>query len=234
MIYIVLASPERWAGVASAVRSSRYHSGVGKSTAAHWNDVYAGQAVDAVSWFQARPETSRRLLVAATDRSGAAVIDVGAGASGLAEVLLDQGWTDVTVLDVAADALAVVRGRLAARSAVVSFVVADVLTWEPERQYDAWHDRAVFHFLVTAADRRRYVDTPARAVKPGGVLVLGTFACDGPTRCSGLPTARFDAEGLEPEFVSAFEGVRTEREEHRTPDGGVQSFTWVVLRRRAM
>ena len=160
------------------------------------------------------------------------MIDVGAGTSTLVDALLDAGWSDLTALDTSARALDEVRQRLGVRSAMVSFVVADVKAWTPLRTYDSWHDRAVFHFLVDARDRDRYVATATRAVPPGGTLVIATFASDGPDQCSGLPTARYDAEDLAAQFHPAFALARQEREEHVTPGGVVQpGVTWTVLRR---
>lgn len=198
--------------------------------AAHWNAVYDSRAVDEVSWFQISAGTSVRLLRGphGLPRS---VVDVGAGTSPLVDELLDAGCEDVTVLDVSEEALAVTRARLAARAEQVSFVVSDVLAWRPGRQYDAWHDRAVFHFLTEPAQRAAYVETAARAVVPGGVAVLGVFAEDGPTRCSGLPTARYSAADLATELGERFTLEHAEREEHTTPGGAVQAFTWVRLRR---
>jgi len=219
------------------------------SAAEHWDTVYGTKATDEVSWFQRQPMTSQRLLTSVSSPSGA-VIDVGAGASTLVDTLLDTGWSDVTVLDVSAKALALVRDRVSdrvdrvsdrvgeqphdlprKRPGSTSFVVADVLSWQPERTYDAWHDRAVFHFLVLPEQRDQYVATASRAVRSGGVLILGTFAADGPTQCSGLPTARYDADGLAAVFGPGFSLEHSEREEHRTPGGAVQPFTWAVLRR---
>lgn len=197
------------------------------STSEHWNAVYGTKSAHEVSWFQADPATPLRLL-AAHAPVPASVVDVGTGASLLADRLMDGGWRDVTVLDVSEEALAVVRGRLGGR---VTAVVADVLRWSPERTFDAWHDRAVFHFLVDPADRDRYVAVAQAAVARDGVLVVGTFAADGPEQCSGLPTARYDAE----ELAALFRGFvleHAEREEHVTPWGATQPFTWVVLRRR--
>jgi SAM-dependent methyltransferase len=208
----------------------RYRRCVGDEWAEHWDTVYDSKSIDDVSWFEAEPATSLRLLATAAPRSGA-VIDVGAGASFLIDALLTAGFGDITLLDVSAEVLTVVRDRLADRGEAVSFVVANLLSWVPERQWDAWHDRAVFHFLVDAVDRARYVETAARAVAVGGVVVLGCFASDGPTRCSGLPTARYDAEDLAAVFAPAFTLIHAERDEHRTPGGSVQPFTWVVLRR---
>lgn len=201
-----------------------------ETAAEHWDTVYGTKASDELSWTQGQPVTSLRLLTSALSALGA-VIDVGAGASRLADALLDVGCSDVTVLDVSAEALALVRDRLRERQGSVSFVVADVLSWQPERRYDAWHDRAVFHFLVRPDQQEQYVATAARAVRPGGALVLGTFAADGPTQCSGLSTARYDADSLAAAFGPAFTLEHSEREEHVTPGGAGQPFTWVVLRR---
>lgn len=203
---------------------------MGDTAAAHWDRIYRGKAADGVSWFQQRPAVSLRLLAMASSRTGS-VIDVGAGASTLVDALLDAGWSDITLLDVSHEALAAVVDRLGVRSRAISFVVADLLVWKPERTYAAWHDRAVFHFLVRPGDRARYIELTSRAISAGGVLVLGLFDYDGPTRCSGLPTARYDADSLVGLFAPAFALVHHEQEDHVTPSGTVQPFTWVVLRR---
>ncbi len=197
----------------------------------HWDGVYATKGPDRVSWFQARPATSLRLLEAFGETPGS-VIDVGAGASTLVDELLARGWSDITVLDVSHEALDLVRTRLARRGLAATAVACDLLTWEPERTYDVWHDRAVLHFLTQPQDRARYVETAARVVKPGGHLVIGAFAEDGPTHCSGLATARYSADDLASVFSADFELVHSEREGHHTPDGKAQSFTWAVMRRR--
>ena len=195
----------------------------------HWDRVYETRAPDEVSWHQATPTVSLRLLSRVEPKG--AVIDLGAGTSTLADELLRRGWSKVTLLDVSPEALRTARAGLAAYGDRVEFVVADVLSWTPTGAVDAWHDRAVFHFLTDPDDQGRYVATAARAVRPGGQLVMGTFAADGPTRCSGLPTARHDADSLRLLFSDAFELEHSEREEHVTPSGTVQPFTWVVLRR---
>ena len=197
--------------------------------ATHWDGVYATSSADQVSWYEPRPLTSLRLLERASPDRGP-VIDVGAGASFLADALVLAGWTDVTVLDVSAEALDVVRHRLADRP--VSYVVTDLLAWSADRDYAVWHDRAVFHFLTDPRDRARYIDVAASAVGPGGAVVLGVFATDGPTQCSGLPTARHGPEELEVLFAPVFDLEHSEREEHLTPAGIVQPFTWALLRRR--
>ena len=207
---------------------------MGESATEHWDAVYGTKAADEVSWYQRLPATSQRLLTSWSSPSEA-VIDVGAGASTLVNSLLGAGWSDVTVLDVSLKALALVgdrlRDRARDRQESASFVVADVLSWQPERTYDVWHDRAVFHFLVRPDQRERYVATASHAVRSGGVMVGGTFAVDGPTRCSGLPTSRYEVDALAAAFAPGFGLEHSEREEHVTPGGAVQPFTWVVLRR---
>ncbi len=193
----------------------------------HWDEVYSSKAPDELSWFQREPSTSLRLLTA-YGRPTEPVVDVGAGESPLGERLLDRGFHDVTLLDVSEAALAAVRRHLGER---VSYVAADVRVWRPTRTYGAWHDRAVFHFLTEEDDQERYVEAATAAVESGGVAVLGVFAEDGPTSCSGLPTTRWSAEHLGHRFGDHFGLVHQEREEHLTPWGAVQPFTWVVLRR---
>jgi 2-polyprenyl-3-methyl-5-hydroxy-6-metoxy-1,4-benzoquinol methylase len=162
--------------------------------------------------------------------AGRSVVDVGGGASLLVDRLLEQGVTDVTVVDIAAWALQVSRDRLGPAGASVRWLVRDVVTWRPERTFDVWHDRAVFHFLVDPADRAAYRRTMYAALAPTGSVVIGTFADDGPSHCSGLPVACYSPEQLAAEFPD-LRVVGTQREEHHTPTGGVQPFTWLVLSR---
>lgn len=149
----------------------------------------------------------------------------------LVDRLLAAGFVDLTVLDISARALEVARERLGAGAERVHFVCHDLLTWDPDRQYAVWHDRAVFHFLTDVADRERYVALAERAVRVGGTLLVGTFAEDGPQRCSGLPVCRYAAGALSAAFAPSFHLSAHERAEHLTPQGVAQPFTWVTLRR---
>jgi hypothetical protein len=135
------------------------------------------------------------------------------------------------VLDIAEHALTQVRARLGDDVRRVHFVHHDVLSWEPDRQYDVWHDRAVFHFFTDPDERARYAGLASGAVRSCGALVIATFASDGPTRCSGLPVSRYSPEHLARMFSEAVTLVAREREAHVTPAGVVQPFTWAVLRR---
>ena len=197
-----------------------------------WDSVYSTKSADDVSWFQQVPEMSRRLLGECASPDGS-LVDIGAGASTLVDELLATGWTDVTLVDISGEALDGVRARLGHSAEQVTFTVSDVGLWQPGRTFDAWHDRAVFHFLVGPGARDRYVALAAASVVPGGVIVLATFAADGPTSCSGLPTARYNPDDLGRIFAPAFVLEVDEREDHVTPWGAVQPFTWVVLRRTA-
>jgi Methyltransferase domain len=196
----------------------------------HWESTYGDLGTDRVSWFQREPVLSLELLRLAGLGPSSRVIDVGGGASVLVDRLLDADVTDVTVLDVADTALSVSKARLGPRTDLVKWLVADLLTWVPQRTFDLWHDRAVFHFLTDPRDRARYASTLDVALAPGGHMVIGAFSENGPDYCSGLPVRRYSSDQLAGEFPT-LQPVHAERERHHTPTGGLQEFTWLVLRR---
>lgn len=193
----------------------------------HWDAVFASRDLDKVSWFEEAPTHSVGLLRAQTG----SVIDIGAGASRLPDALLADGREDITALDIFPEALALTRERLGSAEDRVTYVVSDVLSWKPTRTYAAWHDRAVLHFLTAPTDQAAYVDLAARTLSPGGLLVLATFGPDGPTSCSGLPTARHSADDLAALLAPTFTLTHAETRIHRTPGGAEQQFTWVTARR---
>jgi trans-aconitate methyltransferase len=195
----------------------------------HWDDRYADGDTD-LSWYQEHARTSVELMDAVGRTPDTSVLDVGGGASTLVDDLLAAGQRDVTVLDVAAPALAIARRRLG-DPAGVTWIVADLLTWSPPRRWDLWHDRAVLHFLVDARDRDTYVALLRRALLPGGSFVVGTFAEDGPTHCSGLPVERYAAPDLA-DLLGDVTVVAQRREVHHTPGGAAQPFTWLAGRLR--
>jgi ubiquinone/menaquinone biosynthesis C-methylase UbiE len=200
----------------------------------HWDARYRGAAVERLSWFEPTATMSLDCLDALGVDRADSVIDVGGGVSPLAGDLLDRGFRDVTVLDVSQAALDTAARRLACTNRV-QWLAADVRTWQPERTWMVWHDRATFHFLTNDDDRRGYLETMSRALAAGGGLVLATFASDGPDRCSGLPVRRYDAPSLLATISSRLdvELITEARHVHLTPTGAQQPFTWIACRRRA-
>ncbi|MBL8287833.1 MAG: class I SAM-dependent methyltransferase [Rubrivivax sp.] len=200
----------------------------------HWEQVYTTKPETRVSWFQAHARRSVRLIGETGVARDAGIIDVGGGASTLVDDLLDEGYTNITVLDLSETALAAARARLGERARGVSWLAGDITQLElPRHAYDVWHDRAVFHFLTAQPEREAYVRAVVRAVRPGGHVIVATFAEDGPRQCSGLPVVRYSAEALHDEFGAPFTLLRHEREEHHTPAGTVQMFVYCLCRKEA-
>jgi len=198
---------------------------------AHWQQVYKEKGEYQVSWFQDQPAISLELIEAVGAKPSLAIIDIGGGASRLMDALVDRGYGDLSVLDLSESATSIAKARLADRAAQVKWIVADVTQWKPTRAYDLWHDRAAFHFLTRASDRDAYIDRLIKAVPSGGHVIIGTFAMDGPERCSGLPVVRYDAARLSAEFTPAFALLDTRRDDHKTPWGAIQHFQFSVFRR---
>jgi SAM-dependent methyltransferase len=203
------------------------------SRQAHWENVYATKGENEVSWFQQSPAPSLDLIVQAGAVRNSAIIDIGGGASRLVDHLVEQGFEDVTVLDLSDAALTAAKARLGAPADRVQWLVADATIWEPAKRYDIWHDRAAFHFLTDANDRAAYVARLTRGLKAGGHAIIATFALDGPEKCSGLPVARYDSASLGRTLGTTFKLVHTQRHEHATPWGSRQVFQFSVFRRES-
>lgn len=200
---------------------------------AHWEEVYQSKAPDAVSWYQPHARLSLAFIREVAASHEAAILDVGGGASRLVDDLLAAGFGNLSVLDLSGAALARSRERLGPSASGVEWLEADVLEVQlPRAGVDVWHDRAVFHFLTSADDQRRYVEQVRHTVKPGGYVVIATFAEDGPTHCSGLEVRRYSPESLQATFGSCLELLRSSRETHVTPAGKEQAFVYCVFRVR--
>jgi len=201
----------------------------------HWEQVYTTKAPSSVSWFQDHARQSIHLIRQTGVAWGAAVIDVGGGASTLVDDLLVEGYSNVTVLDLSEAALAASKARLAGRAGRATWLVGDITKVNlPSHAYDIWHDRAVFHFLTRREEREAYVQAVLRAVKPGGHVIVATFAEDGPEKCSGLPVMRYSADSLHAQFGAPFTLLQQQGEEHCTPFGTVQRFIYCLCRKESI
>jgi 2-polyprenyl-3-methyl-5-hydroxy-6-metoxy-1,4-benzoquinol methylase len=192
----------------------------------HWEDVFRRKEEGEVSWFQERPGTSLELIARTGAGRGASIVDVGGGASRLVDGLLDAGYANVTVVDIAEAALFRARQRLASRADGVRWIAADLRAWTPATVFDVWHDRAVFHFMISPEDRVAYLATLQKTLAPGGHAIIATFAANGPSTCSELPVLRYEPETLAIELGDGFRLVEGVHEDHPTPGGRVQAFQY--------
>lgn len=193
----------------------------------HWEKVYKSKPSETVSWFQEHATRSLDMIRSIGATSDTQIIDVGGGASTLVDDLLTSGYKHISVLDLSESALEVVRARLGPLNQNITWMAGDIRTVDlPALTYDVWHDRAVFHFLTEPADRMAYVRQAIKAVKPGGHLIVATFAADGPEQCSGLPVCRYDHNQLHAEFGPQFELLEYASEDHKTPWGSIQRFVY--------
>jgi SAM-dependent methyltransferase len=197
----------------------------------HWEKIYGSKAPDAVSWYRPHLETSLELIERAACGRSASIIDVGGGEATLVDDLVARGYQNITVLDISQTAIDVTRKRLASGSENIHWLVGDITSAKLEpSSYDVWHDRAVFHFLTAIDARMAYVRQVARAVKPGGHVIVSTFGPEGPTKCSGLDVVRYDADSLHQEFGVRFHLLGSSTEVHHTPFGTVQQFLYCLCR----
>lgn len=197
---------------------------------AHWNEAYTTKAETKVSWYQQNPSRSLELITAAAPRTGS-VVDVGGGASNLADALLSNGYSDLTVLDISAVALELSKKRLGCLSAKIFWIVADITHWQPQRTWDVWHDRAVFHFLTDAEAQEAYIAALKRGTIVGSAVIMATFALTGPEKCSGLPVQRYSAATLAARLGPDFRLFSEAAETHPTPFGTTQKFSYAAFQR---
>ena len=197
----------------------------------HWENVYATKSQDQMSWYRAHLDNSLELIMQTGVGKDAAIIDVGGGSSTLVDDLLDRGFADVTVLDISGSAITKRKERLGASAQMVDWIVADITEADlPDGRFDVWHDRAVFHFLTDAADRRKYVDLVTRSLKPDGHLIVASFSLEGPQKCSGLDVVRYSPETMQSEFGGQFALVASLDETHNTPFGTTQEFIYCYFK----
>jgi len=199
---------------------------------AHWDNVWQTKSHDSTSWYQEVPATSLRFFETVKLSNTAPLIDIGSGASKLIDGWLSQGFRDITALDISANAFVQSKLRLGVDADQVTFIEANVIDWQPERCYQLWHDRAVFHFLTDPDSRERYINTIMTALAPGAFFICGGFSTSGPQKCSGLEVQRYDPGRMAEVFAPWFEVLASENETHLTPARSEQHFLWSLFQRR--
>lgn len=196
----------------------------------HWEQVYASKPRERLGWYQPHLRTSLEWIEELKLARDAPIIDVGGGASTLVDDLLDLGYQAISVLDISENALAAVKSRLGRNARRVTWISGDVTTVElPDRHFELWHDRAVFHFLTDAAEQGKYRDRLLKALRPGGHVLIGTFAPEAPAKCSGLPVQRYDKKRLRDTLGDEFELIKHHKELHVTPGGVEQMYIYCLL-----
>ncbi|AYZ13823.1 class I SAM-dependent methyltransferase [Chryseobacterium arthrosphaerae] len=195
----------------------------------HWENVYETKNPDQVSWTQAKPQTSLDFISSFGLGKEARIIDIGGGDSNLVDFLLQEGYENITVLDISSKALEKAKERLGDAAAKVKWIATDITAFEPAETYDIWHDRAAFHFLTNQEQVSKYIGIAEKSIT--GFMVLGTFSKNGPTKCSGLDIQQYDEESLSSEFESGFEKIQCLTEDHTTPFGTTQNFVFCSFKK---
>jgi ubiquinone/menaquinone biosynthesis C-methylase UbiE len=203
------------------------------TTKTHWENMYQTKLSTEVSWYQGIPELSLQLIQKTGISSDDPIIEVGAGASTLVDCLLEKGFQQLTVLDIATAAMQHTQARLGDNAKKVQWIEADITQFQPPQQYQYWHDRAVFHFLTDAQDRKNYLQVLQTALRPKGYAMIATFAADGPEKCSGLNVMRYDTQRMGEALGNRLKLLEVHHESHVTPSGGEQKFIYFLFQNNA-
>lgn len=196
----------------------------------HWENVYETKTPEEVSWTQKKPQTSLELIRSLGSDKSVKIIDIGGGDSNLADFLLEEGYENITVLDISEKALERAKRRLGKDAEKIQWIVADITLFTPEETYDIWHDRAAFHFLTHSEDISKYVRIAEKAVMKN--LIVGTFSKNGPKKCSGLAISQYDEESMNSIFENSFEKTDCITENHTTPFSTVQNFIFCTFKKK--
>lgn len=196
----------------------------------HWENVYESKNPDQVSWTQKKPQTSLDFISSSGLGKDARIIDIGGGDSNLVDFLLEDGYENITVLDISAKALEKAQKRLGDKAGKIKWIVTDITAFEPTETYDIWHDRAAFHFLTTPEQVSKYIDIAEKNVN--NLMIIGTFSTNGPTKCSGLDIQQYEEESLYEKFENSFTKIKCITEDHTTPFETVQNFVFCSFKKR--
>ena len=198
----------------------------------HWENVFATKKETEVSWYQQKPETSIQFFVENNIPKDAKIIDIGGGDSYLIDSLLDLGYTNLFLLDISANAIERIKNRLGVKSDKVTFIVSDVLDFQPKTTFDVWHDRASFHFLTTEKEIEMYKNLVSNSISENGFMFLGTFSENGPLKCSGLEITQYSEEKFEHIFGTNFSKMNCFEENHQTPFDTTQNFIFCTFKKK--
>lgn len=198
----------------------------------HWENVYSKEQPTQVSWYEPMPEVSLNLIKGFQLEKDAAIIDIGGGDSFLAEFLVSEGYTDITVVDISSNAIERAKHRMCEKADQVTWIVADASEFKSDRQYDLWHDRATFHFLTDPTKKEDYLQTLKKSVKPGGYVILATFSEKGPAKCSGLDISKYSIGDMQQLFTEEFNVLSGANVDHNTPSGAIQNFTFCSFQKK--
>jgi trans-aconitate methyltransferase len=196
----------------------------------HWETIYKTKLPNEVSWTQENPEISLDFIKGTNLGKSAKIIDIGGGDSKLVDYLLAEGYEDITVLDISANALERAKERLGEKAKQIKWIVSDITDFKPDTKYDIWHDRATFHFLTSTEQINIYLSIVEKWVTK--FLIIGTFSDKGPTKCSGLEIKQYTETTLEKQFDSEFEKVNCINQDHKTPFETLQNFVFCVFKKR--
>jgi hypothetical protein len=195
----------------------------------HWETVYSTKTPQEVSWTQETPSTSLRLITEMNLSKNISIIDIGGGDSKLVDFLLEEGYTDLTVLDISENAISRAKSRLGDKSNQVTWIIADINNFTPQKKYGIWHDRAVFHFITDNSEIQRYVDLVSNYTSE--LFIVGTFSKDGPLKCSGLAIKQYNEKELSQKFGGSFQLISSLNEDHKTPFNTLQNFTFASFKK---
>ncbi len=195
----------------------------------HWDNVYETKTSNQVSWTQEEPTTSLIFIHSFGLSKNAKIIDIGGGDSKFVDYLIEEGFENITVLDISAKSLEKAQQRLGSKAQKVNWVVSDIIDFTPNTIFDVWHDRAAFHFLTTAEQIEKYMAIARASVT--GYLTIGTFSENGPKRCSGLDIKQYNEQALTKELANGFSKIRCVTEDHITPFKTVQNFLFCSFKR---
>jgi len=198
----------------------------------HWENIYNTKSEEELSWFQSYPKNSMDFVALFDLLLTANIIDIGGGDSHFADALLDKGYQNIWVLDISANAIERAKKRLGENASKIHWIVSDVTTFEPPVKFDLWHDRAAFHFLISADKINKYVSIAEDAIKQKGYLILGTFSESGPESCSGLQIKQYSEKSMSSRFENAFDRIKCIHEEHKTPWEAIQNFLFCSFKKR--